>query len=309
MPRHKTLDKRIDFILNISMPDDTSLGQLPIDTLRTFVAAAESGSFTRAGERVHRTQSAVSMQMKRLEDDTGSALFLRRGRGMALTAHGASLLGYARRILALHDEAVASFNAPELSGRVRLGASESYAALHLPRLLATFARDYPDVRVDLMCKTSSKLRRDMNLGRLDLAICICGDEPDGGEPIHHEPVVWMAPRDHRPEDMDPLPLAVYHYGCYHRAWAEKALQEAGRAYRIAYCSPSIAALSAAVRAGLAISPVAASSVPADCRVLGPAEGLPLLPVSTVTLHRPNTSGDTLCSRFATYVTDCFADLD
>lgn len=290
------------------MPDDITLGQLPIDTLRTFVAAAESGNYTRAGERVHRTQSAVSMQMKKLEQDMGARLFSRRGRGMALTGQGASLLSYARRILELHDEAVASFAAPEVHGRVRLGASEYYATMHLPRILKAFSYEYNDVRVDLMVKDSSTLRRDMAEGQLDLAICICGDKPDGGLPIHRERVVWMAPKHHRLEDLDPLPLAAYHRGCQHRAWAEQALQDMGRSYRIAYCSPSIAALTAAVRAGLAISPVAESSVVSDTRILGPADGFPLLPMSTVTLHRSNNPDDALSSRLGQFVIQAFAVL-
>lgn len=290
------------------MADETTQGQLPIDVLRTFVAAAESGNFTRAGERVHRTQSAVSMQMKRLEEDMDARLFTRQGRGMALTGRGEALLGYARRLLALHDEAVASLTEPEVRGEVRLGAPDGYASLHLPHILADFSRDHPRVRVDLTCDTSDSLRRMLAAGELDLAVCTCGDVLDGGRPIHRERVIWMAPPIGRPEEEDPLPLAVFHHGCVQRAWALKALESMGRAYRIAFSSPSISGILAAVRSGLAVAPVAACARTADCRVLGEAEGFPLLPFSTVTLHGGGEASPPLARTLARSVTRAFQDL-
>ncbi|WP_461210996.1 LysR substrate-binding domain-containing protein [Desulfocurvus sp. DL9XJH121] len=290
------------------MPDEITQGQLPIDVLRTFVAAAESGNFTRAGERVHRTQSAVSMQMKRLEEDMDARLFTRQGRGMALTGQGQELLDYARRILSLHDEALAAFSRPDIGGMVRFGASESYASQHLPRILAAFSREHPKVRVDLICDTSRVLVQEMRAGNLDLALCVCGDTPDGGRAIHRERVLWVASAHARPEEETPLPLALFHEGCVQRGWALAALHKLGRPFRIAYCSPSTAGIVAAVRSGLAVAPIAASAYFPDCRVLGEAEGLPLLPSTTVTLHGGQDPDDALTHSLARYVIQAFQDL-
>ncbi len=156
---------------------------LQTDLLRTFVAAADTGGYTAAASTVHRSQSAVSLQMKRLEEGIGRRLFKRNGHSMLLTPEGETLLLYARRILQLHDEALAAVVKPDLTGRVRLGAPEDYAELLLPKVLSRFADAYPLVLVDVFCESSSELLKTLDHGELDLMVCTNSEVPERGETI------------------------------------------------------------------------------------------------------------------------------
>ena len=258
--------------------------ELPPDLLRTFVAAARALNFTQAARQVHRTQSAVSMQMRRLEGEIGKPLFRRVARGVELTRDGEVLLRYARRILRLHDEALVSLTAPELDGVIRLGAAEDYSSQHLPDILKRFAARHPLVRVDLYCDLSGNLLEMLAEERLDLCLCNSEAGEHGGDFLRNEPVIWVAPADAEPEALSPLPLAMFHDGCMYRKWAMQALAKRGISYRVACASPSIAGVLAAVRAGLAVAPVGASTRLSGFRVL--EEGiLPRLPSATVSLHQ------------------------
>jgi DNA-binding transcriptional LysR family regulator len=260
--------------------------QLSPDILRTFVAAARTLNFTHAARKVHLTQSAVSMQMNRLESDLGKILFRRITRGVELTADGERLLEYSRRILRLHDEAVASLSQPELDGLIRLGAAEDYASQHLPGILRRFGKRYPLVRVDLYCDLSDNLLGMLQRGELDLCLCNSENGEHGGDFLRNEPVVWIAPMDSEVEKESPLPLAVFHRGCMFRKWAMQTLADQGISYRVAYSSPSIAGVLAAVKAGLAVAPVGASIPASGFRIL--ADGvLNPLPSAVVSLHQSN----------------------
>ncbi len=296
LPRENPFDKRIVCMVSISMIDEKvlpplPLNHLPLDALRTFVAASELGSFTQAGHQVHRTQSAVSMQMKRLEEELGRRLFERKARTVSLTPDGELLLGYAKRMLRLHDEALASLAAPEMTGQVRLGVPDDYATRYLPGVLSRFARSFPKVRVDVWCRPSNELLAHLAAGELDLCVAT-GDGADrvkqGGKMVSRMPLVWIGAKGLALETIwnkqDPLPLAVFHEGCLHRRWALEALDKADIPFRIAFGSMSLGAILAAVRSGLLVSVVARSSVDQGCAALGPESGLPPLPSVTVTLH-------------------------
>ncbi len=256
---------------------------LPLETLRTFVAVAESGSFTGAGAAVHRTQSAVSMQIRRLERELGKALFTRGARGAELTEEGETLLRYARRILGLSAEALASVAGPELGGTVRLGAPEDYAQSLLPEVLAGFCGRHPQVRVEVLVEPSERLAQALALGRLDVCLRTCAERAEAGRVVRREPVVWAAATDHEPQLREPLPLAVYHQGCAYRRWALEALQSVGRTWRIVVQSPSLAGILAAVRCGLAVAPVGLAQVRDGLRVLGPEDGFPSLPEAFISV--------------------------
>ncbi len=278
---------------NTTLPSSLP-ASLTLDALRTFEAAARSGSFTEAAKRIHRTQSAVSMQIKKLEDELGAPLFARQGRGVVLTALGEALLPYAARLSALHRETVqtvGAFSQTPLAGTVRLGCPEDYASLHLPRVLASFATDHPDVRVEVWCATSQELLALLEDGALDVTLATHAAPPAEGEVLQYEPVVWIGPLVGAVASRTPLPVAVFHEGCGYRRWALDALEREGRPYRIACTSPSVAAVVSAVRAGLAVAPVARSVAQAvagggsdGCRLLGPAQGLPALPAAPIALH-------------------------
>jgi DNA-binding transcriptional LysR family regulator len=254
------------------------------DLLRSFVAVADGGGFTRAARLLNRTQSAVSMQIKRLEAQTGAILFDRAGRAVRLTRAGEALLGYARQILALNERALSALSGIGLSGTVRLGAMDDYATWVLPDILARFAHANPLVYVEVHTGLSAELLKQ--LGRsLDLVLAMHPERGATGEVLRVERAVWAAAAHRDLHHRDPLPLALYPRGCLFRRWALEALDQTGRAWRMSYMSPSLAAVAEAVRAGLAISVFKRSLLPRDLRVLGEAEGLPKLPSAEIALHR------------------------
>ena len=259
--------------------------QLDPDLLRTFVAIVDAGGFTAAAQQVHRTQSAVSMQVRRLETLLDRALFQREGRGVQLTPDGEAMLGYARRLLKLHDEALAVLARPDLSGLVRLGTPDDYVGRFLPDILVRFARAFPRVQVEVHCEPSVNLRRLLAEDRLDLALITCTPGAETGEVLRREPTVWATAERHLAHEDEPLPLALFQAGCPFRDWALAGLSGLGRPYRIAYTSASISGVLAAVTAGLAVTVLGRSGLPAGVRPLGAAEGFPPLPPASITLHR------------------------
>jgi DNA-binding transcriptional LysR family regulator len=253
---------------------------MDLELLRSFVSVVDAGGFTRAGERVHRTQSTVSQQIRRLEDSVGRPLLLRKGKRVSLTEEGERLLGYARRILALADEArdVVARSAPE--SIVRLGIPEDFAAYRLAQVLSKFARSRPDLRLDVRCDLSVRLRRDLARGEFDVALIKrdAGDESETGAlATWPERLRWVTSKRFPVDiDRDPLPLAVFEQGCLYRRRAIHLLEAAGRTWRVAYTSPNLAGIQAAVSVGLGVSILRDVAVLADHRVLGPREGFPKL---------------------------------
>ncbi len=258
-------------------------GNIDTDLLRTFVAIAEAGSFTRAADQVGRTQSAVSMQIKRLEEQVGPSLFVREGRQVALTVDGEALLGYARRILKLNDEALSVLATPAVEGVVRLGAPDEYAMAFLPGILSGFARSYPKVQVELTCTTTLQLRPQLSAGALDLALISGYPDKPGPEVLMREPVVWATSEQAHPHEEEPLPLALFEPGCCFRRWALDALDRVGRRYEVRYSSPSLAGLTAAVTAGLAVTALSQSTLMPGLRQIGEPEGFPALPWNEIQL--------------------------
>lgn len=248
---------------------------LDIDLLRTFVAVVETGSFSNAAPRIGRSQSAVSMQMQRLEQSIGKQLLIRAPKAVVPNSAGADLLIYARRLLRLSDEAWASVTRPEETGRVRLGVPDDYAAFLLPPVLAQFGAEHPLVTVELVCEPSAALVKAIEDADIDLAI-VTRVTGQAVQVLRREPFVWVASSSHIVWETDPLPVALFEPGCAARANVLKALTERERAYRCTYSSASLLGLIAVVQAGLAVAGLAQCSVPASLRVIGPNEGLPPL---------------------------------
>ena len=209
--------------------------ELPIDLLQTFSSIAQTGSFTQAGEAQHITQSAVSMQMKRLEGIVGHPLFQKRGRSLRLTPTGETLLGHALLIIKAHNEAVAVFAKPDMFGQIRFGCAEEYAARFLPTVLTDFRKAFPRIRVDIFSADSVDLKQMLMREELDL--CLLGHLSEGGRVIHREPLVWATACQGTAHTEDPVPLAVYHEGCSCREWALEGLHKAGKSYWIAFVGP------------------------------------------------------------------------
>ncbi|KEC73458.1 HTH-type transcriptional regulator DgdR [Rhizobium leguminosarum bv. phaseoli CCGM1] len=262
----------------MSLPFRRPIPLLDNDVLRTFVAIAETGNFSTAAEAVFRTPSAVSMQIKKLEEQLGATLFLRDARSVTLTRHGEMLLSYARNILALSNEAVSRFIMPELTGVVRLGAPEDIGERLLPRILKSFAESYPGIMVDVTIDMSVGLKKRMEEQRLDLALINCATRPfpTGGEVVFRERLVWAGARCGSAHRRDPLPISIWEDGCIWRQEALAQLERNKRAYRVAYLSGHTMAQRAAVLSDLAIAPLPLSYVSEDMAILGLQEGLPEL---------------------------------
>lgn len=280
---------------------------LDTDLLRSFVAVADSRSFTRAGGALGRTQSAVSMQVKRLEAAVQRKLFERDSRNIALTADGEVLLGYARRMLRINDEVVSRFAEPDLAGLVRVGTPDDYATYLLPPALSRFARSHPQVRVEVSTDNGLDLLPALAEGKLDLALVTHHPRMTGGELIRREPLMWVGSASHATQEEDPLPLAVFPQGCVCRDLALRALEAADRPWRIAYASRSITVLQSAVADGFAISVMEESTISRDLRVLGAAEGLPPLPAVEIALHRAPGSLAAPVQRLAEHIARSLGD--
>ncbi len=279
---------------------------LPTELLRTFIAIADTGNFSQAAEQVHRTQSAVSMQVKRLEELIGKPLFKRDSRNSRLTADGLTLLNYARRILKLNEEAVSLLTRPELSGWISIGLPDDYATRFLPEILAGFSRSHPRVQVEVTCEPSHQLLQRMQRRELDLAMTTSATaEVENTLLLRRDPMVWTTSEQHLQHEETPLPLALFPDECYCRSWAIEALEKAGIDYRIAYTSESIMGLQAAVIAGLAVTAISQSIIPPGMRQLSSEEGFPPLPSASFLLHQNPESRNCATDSLAEHIAKAF----
>jgi DNA-binding transcriptional LysR family regulator len=268
-----------------------------LDVLRTLVTGIELGSFAKAADRLGRSTSAVSAQLKKLEEQAGTPVLRKAGRGMALTPTGEVLLGYARRLLELNDEAAHAVRGTDLHGEVRLGLQEDFGEGLLSRVLAGFARAHPRVRVEARLARHAELLQQVERGRLDLALAW-----NGGRRTPHArrvgrlPLCWIGPHDLRlapPSKAEPLPLAVLEAPCLMRDAATAALDRARIPWRVAFTSPSLAGVWAAVGAGLGLTVRTAVGLPAGLQVL---PRLPALPQIGLDLHRAEAAPSPVVSR-------------
>ncbi len=246
------------------------------DLLRTFVAIADTGSFSTAAEIVLRTPSAVSMQIKKLEEQLGSALFLRDARSVRLTGQGEVLLTYARRLIALSNEAMSRFRMPELNGIVRLGAPDDIGALMLPGMLKLLSEAYPSLAIDVTIDNSAPLHKAVEEGRLDLTLFnfLDGVSTDATQKVMTEKLVWVGKKCGTAHLKTPLPISVWDDGCIWRRRAMEALGRSEREFRIAYFCGHHMGQIAAIRADIAVAPLARFLVADDMAILGEREGMP-----------------------------------
>ena len=280
-----------------------------IDLLRTFLAIAETGSFSKAAERVFRTPSAVSMQVKKLEETLGTAVFERDSRSVKLTQGGEMLVGYARRILALSNEMMARFVMPEMEGTVCLGAPDDYGARIMPNVLKRFAETHPNVQVNVVIETSELLMKRFQEGKLDVMVYTAHSDglEDGAQVLLEEGLVWAGVRGGCAWERDPLPLSMWSEGCPWRADAVRGLSEVGRSYRTAYMTPHTQAQMAAIASDLAVAPFPKSFIEEPLIPLGEKEGLPPLGTYQIRMRIKDNPG--CCSRaVADHVVACFEDM-
>jgi DNA-binding transcriptional LysR family regulator len=274
----------------MNAPLNHPLPLLELDVLRTFVAIADTGSFTLAANAVFRTPSAVSMQIKKLEENLGRQVFLRDARSVSLTKDGEMLLGYARRLLALNREAMAKFIMPDIAGVVRLGSPDDYGEHILPTVLKRFAQSHPSIAVDVTIDQSSNLKRRLADRQLDLTLITTRRDIEDAEILLTEPLVWVGAKGGSAHLREPLPVSLWEEGCAWRANALDALAQEGREYRVAYMSAHTAGQRAAIIADLAVAPMAKSFIGEDIVALGVKDGLPELSTYNLALlMAPNAS--------------------
>ncbi|GJG94927.1 LysR substrate-binding domain-containing protein [Cupriavidus pauculus] len=278
---------------------------LDLAALRTLVAGMELGSFARAADRVGRSTSAISAQIKRLEEQAGTPLFRKSGRGLALTAAGEAMLGYARRLVELNDEAVTAVRGVDLSGGIRLGLQEEFGEGLLPEVLGRFARAHPKVRIEAVVSRNADLLERIDTGRCDLALVWADMHPamsDGvagyamgrrhATRIDDVPMSWVGPASlpWQPADGEPLPLVAFDRPCQFHAAATAALDDAGIPWRITFSSPNLGGLWAAAAAGLGLTVRSRYGLPANVRALSADEtGLPALPSMSLAMVRASAT--------------------
>jgi DNA-binding transcriptional LysR family regulator len=248
------------------------------------------------------------MQMKRLEERVGRAIFERDGRASRLTDDGDRLLDYARRIVRLNSECVAAFAETDLVGRIRLGLPDDYADRYLPEILATFARSNPRSEVTVVCEPTVMLVDRIRDGELDLALITHVDGLSTSEVVRVEQLLWVGSARHGAHEESPLPLALGRHTCAWRSAATDVLGEAERPFRIAYVSWNSTAVTAAVMAGLAVSVLPESAIRPGMRVLGARDGFPALPTCKIGLLRNGHEANRLADALARQIRESLDNL-
>lgn len=258
---------------------------LEIDLLRSFVAVAAHNNFTRAAQMSGRTQSAVSLQIKRLEDIVGYRVFERSRQSVTTTRTGEALLVYAHRILAINDEALSHIQTPDAVGLVRIGAPDDYATCLLPSILRKFSREHPLIRIEVHCDNSVDLLDAQADGGLDLVLATHPQDDVAGQVARQEPLHWVASPDYIDDPTAPLSLVLFPQGCACRDLALASLNQMDRPWHIGYSTRSLALIESAVLSGAGVSVMEASVIPEGLRILDGTKGFPLLPGVVISLHK------------------------
>lgn len=288
--------------------DDPMSSPLDIDQLQTFIAIVDTGSFTRAADRVFKTQSAVSMQMRRLEERVGKQLFAKDGRGIRMTTEGEKLLNYARRIIRLNNEAIAAFDDNRLEGTLRIGTPDDYADRYMPEIIGRFAKTHPNVELYIVCEPSVDLAEKMGRGELDIALVTHNPRERMSDVVRTEPLCWVSSANHPLRDDAPVPLAVGRRDCLWRQLACSALDGVGREYQILFTSWSSTVVAAAVLAGMAVSVLPESALRPGMKVLSQNDGFPALPpVQIGIMKRPGFSSS-LMSAITNHIAACLDNI-
>lgn len=279
-----------------------------IDTalLRAFTAVVDTGSVTGAARLLNRTQAAVSLQIKRLEDGLGTELFRREHKRLTLSPAGERLLGGAQRLVTMNDQLWTMMTAPEFDGEVRLGVPTDIIISYIPAILGRFSKAWPRVRVTLECKNSHDLMEDLANGRIDLALTTDVDLRKGGETLRHDRLVWVSAPGSDAQMKDPLPVSIGSPTCRFRPVVLEALRKAGRNWRVVVEISNQEAVHATVLAGLSVTAALRDSVPKELVYLGGNAGLPPLPEFQINLYLPLNGGSDIAKELARHIRQEFA---
>lgn len=281
---------------------------LDIDLIRTFIAVADHASMTAAANVRYLTQSAVSQQIKRLEDMLGQALFERDRRGLKLTPAGERLIAKGRRLIALNDDIWAEMAGGSVSGKVRLGLPYDLVEPCIAPVIKAYAAAYPQVDISLTCAASPELISSLAAGALDLAVVEEPQGPSDGECLAVERLVWVGARNGGAYLKTPLPVSMVADTCAFRPAVLTALAEQERAWRTVFENGNIEATTATVRADLAVTAWLVSTVPSDLEILGPDKAPTELPLFAINLHMPKGSLARPAVEMARYLRESFARL-
>lgn len=260
---------------------------LEIDLLRSFVAVAAHRNFTKAANALGRTQSAISLQIKRLEEIVGKRLFDRDRQSVVITNNGEALLVYAHRILNTNDAALSHIQTPEASGLVRIGAPDDYATCLLPPILAEINRNHPRLQLEVTCDNACELLKHLESGALDVVVATHSSTAVSGEVARYEPLHWVAATDYLDDPSAPLSLVLFPAGCVCRDIALDALKRIDRNWHVAYSTRSIGLMEQAILNDACVSVMEASTIPRGLTVIDGHEGFPSLPNVAISVHRPN----------------------
>ncbi|UYN99532.1 MAG: LysR family transcriptional regulator [Devosia sp.] len=282
---------------------------LDLDQLQSFCAIADCGSFTEAARRVNKTQSAVSMQIKRLEERLGHSLLARDGRSVTLTHHGEVLYERARKMLRTNAEILDQFNDGDLAGSIRFGVPDDYAVRLLPVILSSFQRTHPKIAVDVSCMASEQLLAGMRAGRYDLIVFTQGTEQNFGELFRNERMFWVSSHGGRALATEPLAIACGPQCCIWRKDAVEGLERANKDYRIAYTSSNATAISSAVLSDLAVGFLPESALQPGMRVIGDELGLPRLADAQIALMRASHAYGGIFDALANHIVQSMGNLD
>lgn len=273
---------------------------LPTDMLRTFVAVAELKSFTRAGEVMGRTQPAVSLQIRRLEEILECRLLDTSGRVVALTPEGTALIRFARQMLALNDGAVAELSQQPRTGRLRVGLPIDYAVAFFQTALGNFMRAHGEVELEVYCDLSPSLLHKFEDGQLDIAIAMYEGRAQANLAFAWaERPIWASATDSAAHLQDPLPIVAHHTGCAYRERMTRALDQINRRWRIVYSSPGVSGLQNAVLAGWGVTALTRRTLLSGMRILAEADGMPALSDVHVGLHYKHSALSTAGLMLAT----------
>lgn len=284
------------------------LVNLPIDTLRTLVAVVDLGSYTRAAERIGRSQPAVTLQIQKLQDLAGCRIMRSGGRDFCLTEDGELLLRYARQILRLNDEIASRLQRRKPEGVVRIGLPTDYAVAFFQRVLTNFVEQHKDVELEISCQLSAITMQRLADDDLDLAIAMYSErQNDSLAYSWSERPIWVAAEGSDAHRKDPVPIAAHDKGCEYRERMIRALDSIGRPWRIAYVSPGISGLQEAVKAGFGVSALTRRTLMRGMQILTEADGFPALPDIRIGLHYKHSNLSTAALMLVSYVVQSLHD--
>ena len=284
------------------------LPPLDSDLMRGFLAVVDAGSVTRAADQLGRTQSAVSMQIRKLEESLGQRIFIREPRGVSLTERGKQLLPYAQRVVGLLDEAATTLREKPLSGPVRIGIPDEYVQSILPSVLASFSQRHPDTQVTIRCDFSAPQLAALNADKIDLAVIYENHNGDNVEVLAVDPTVWVTSISHAQHLRRPLPISIYFSSDWCRDFALHSLEQIGVSYHPAFECDTSASMRSAVVNGIAVAPLVRSSIPPGCRELTDEDGFIAIDNARVVLRRNPAGSSPAIEAMVATLRDAFCPL-